>query len=688
MQSPDAQKLPPPAPQATLQIETPSVVPMIVQCHQLHGNATRRPSAPPVPLQAPSTTARLAASPCPADPALLQRISVLGFFGHTLHIAPHPPSPPPSEEGDEGVKVAQMSSSVGEDAKRGGSPVTATLKIAEKLPNGRHLFPTPDSILQSHTTTVPLPSSPLTVQCEVRTRIPSEWGGEPQLLLYTNSHDAEEHLAIVYGPTPLRSLTLDRVREGDTEAERAVRGARPVSVGEALECDREGRRGVVTEGEEPPLARIHSCCFTGETLGSVRCDCREQLQEAMRLMAIEGRGVILYLKQEGRGIGLKEKLRAYNLIDLGYDTMEANVMLGHPPDARGYEIASAILRDLTISSVRLLTNNPDKLASVERGGVTVAERVPMVPLSWSNSSLLLDGEGSAGSGSASPVGAGGGVSMMDRDEYLVAKVKRMGHILDIPERVLSALMVLFEASMVVLDPFTTLKISSLPPYRKGILNNKRSSIDLPAIVREEKKNTMTSDIPPPYYTPHDHSTSSSTITTPRNSDRLFIGNNGYVFSLNKRTGTILWKVPLKGTGFNPVWIQPDPQRNTLLVGSGVNLRCISAEDGSEVYENRLKGMGLGMVVVADGPGAAFSRGVRAGRLLEGKGGGGVLGDLVFVCNGNRVRALRISDGKDVWEFHPGVMKKGNVGEMLVEDDLLFVTSMGNVFAVDVFTGRQ
>ncbi|KAJ3145881.1 GTP cyclohydrolase II [Geranomyces michiganensis] len=138
-----------------------------------------------------------------------------------------------------------------------------------------------------------------------------------------------------------------------------------------------------------PLVRIHSCCFTGETLRSLRCDCAEQLEEAMRCMAKANRGVVLYLKQEGRGIGLRDKLRAYNLIDLGHDTMAANLLLGHPPDARSYEIASAMLRDLGVGRVRLLTNNPDKLRHLERDGVVVTERVPMVPASWRRLGLAL-----------------------------------------------------------------------------------------------------------------------------------------------------------------------------------------------------------------------------------------------------------------------------------------------------------
>ncbi|RKO85213.1 GTP cyclohydrolase II-domain-containing protein [Blyttiomyces helicus] len=145
-----------------------------------------------------------------------------------------------------------------------------------------------------------LSSKPLVVRCEVRTRIPSEFGGSCYLHLYTNSWDQEEHMAIVYGET-IRSRTLDEVRPGDTDRERLLRGAKPFQASPAVSAS--------ASADSPPLTRIHSCCFTGEALGSLRCDCAEQLQQAMRLMGEEGKGVVLYLKQEGRGIGLREKMR-------------------------------------------------------------------------------------------------------------------------------------------------------------------------------------------------------------------------------------------------------------------------------------------------------------------------------------------------------------------------------------------
>lgn len=129
-------------------------------------------------------------------------------------------------------------------------------------------------------------------------------------------------------------------------------------------------------GERGVLCRIHSECLTGDVLGSRRCDCGGQLDEAMARMQAEGRGVLLYLRQEGRGIGLAEKVRAYALQDQGDDTVDANLKLGHPVDARTYDAARDILLDLGVQSVRLLTNNPEKVRQLERLGVEVLERVP------------------------------------------------------------------------------------------------------------------------------------------------------------------------------------------------------------------------------------------------------------------------------------------------------------------------
>ena len=129
-------------------------------------------------------------------------------------------------------------------------------------------------------------------------------------------------------------------------------------------------------GDEPVLARVHSECLTGDALFSQRCDCGPQLEAAMKRIGEAGRGVIVYLRQEGRGIGLINKLRAYAEQDKGADTVEANEMLGFLPDARDYGVAAAILSELGVKSVRLMTNNPRKLQSLEEHGVDIRERVP------------------------------------------------------------------------------------------------------------------------------------------------------------------------------------------------------------------------------------------------------------------------------------------------------------------------
>jgi GTP cyclohydrolase II len=125
-----------------------------------------------------------------------------------------------------------------------------------------------------------------------------------------------------------------------------------------------------------PLVRIHSQCLTGDVFGSLRCDCREQLEMALGLIAEAGAGVLVYEQQEGRGIGLMAKLQAYQLQDEGLDTVEANERLGFKADQREFALPAEILKALGVSEVRLLSNNPDKVAALERGGVRVVERVP------------------------------------------------------------------------------------------------------------------------------------------------------------------------------------------------------------------------------------------------------------------------------------------------------------------------
>ena len=155
-------------------------------------------------------------------------------------------------------------------------------------------------------------------------------------------------------------------------------------------------------GPNPVLVRVHSECLTGDAFGSLRCDCGPQLNAAIRQIQEVGWGCIVYLRQEGRGIGLHAKIQAYNLQDKGADTVEANILLGHPADARDYGIASKIIKSVGIENVCLMTNNPDKVKQLSSNGTNVSERMPLIV----------------------------GISDENR-EYMAIKVDKMGH--DIPD---------------------------------------------------------------------------------------------------------------------------------------------------------------------------------------------------------------------------------------------------------------
>jgi 3,4-dihydroxy 2-butanone 4-phosphate synthase/GTP cyclohydrolase II len=199
-------------------------------------------------------------------------------------------------------------------------------------------------------------SHPSAFQHLVGARLPTEYG-EFQIHLYSNRDEDKEHIALVMGEV------------GD---------------------------------DEPVLVRVHSQCLTGEIFASRRCDCGEQLDKSLQLIAERGRGVLLYMQQEGRGIGLADKLRAYNLQDEGMDTVDANLALGHQADARHYDSAALMLSDLGVRKIALLTNNPAKIEELQKLGIEVVERVPLVV-------------------EVNP----------ENERYLLTKAERMKHLLDL-----------------------------------------------------------------------------------------------------------------------------------------------------------------------------------------------------------------------------------------------------------------
>jgi GTP cyclohydrolase II len=131
-------------------------------------------------------------------------------------------------------------------------------------------------------------------------------------------------------------------------------------------------------GHITPLVRIHSECLTGDTFGSLRCDCGPQKDASLRMIAESGNGIFIYLRQEGRGIGLYEKIKAYKLQEQGHDTYDANILLGHDADAREYSMAKKVLDDLDIHNIKLITNNPKKVTAMQKLGINVSERVPLI----------------------------------------------------------------------------------------------------------------------------------------------------------------------------------------------------------------------------------------------------------------------------------------------------------------------
>jgi GTP cyclohydrolase II len=194
-------------------------------------------------------------------------------------------------------------------------------------------------------------SEEICVRLEALAKLPTRFG-EYQVAAFWNNHDRKEHAAFVHGDVV---------------------------------------------GQENVPVRIHSECLTGDAIGSLRCDCRDQLIESLEKIGRMDNGIVLYLRQEGRGIGFVNKIRAYQLQDAGFDTVQANEILGFRPDERDYGIAAHILGTLEVRSIRILTNNPDKMEDLRRHGIQITGRIPViVPPNRYNTAYLATKQGKMG----------------------------------------------------------------------------------------------------------------------------------------------------------------------------------------------------------------------------------------------------------------------------------------------------
>ncbi len=202
-------------------------------------------------------------------------------------------------------------------------------------------------------------------------------------------------------PWSTRSVTVEKVATAKLPTKRGdfrIAGYRSLISDEEYVVLYKGEM----DGEVPTLVRIHSQCLTGDVFGSIKCDCGPQLHKAMEMIEVEGRGAIVYQQQEGRGIGILNKIRAYALQDEGADTVEANEELGFAADARDYQQCAEILFDLGLCKVKVISNNPDKLAALTRAGLRIVERVP----------IEVDAEQPAA-------------------HYMRTKKEKMGHLIDV-----------------------------------------------------------------------------------------------------------------------------------------------------------------------------------------------------------------------------------------------------------------